>query len=88
MEIYTNAFCSLPVQRQSGEYLSFEVVVDRLYKDTVKYSAYCSFECLRVSITVETAMYELAVAWLRDLVYGSEFNIERSVIPFIRMSVH
>jgi hypothetical protein len=34
-------------------------------------------ETLRVSIKVETSMYEAAIAWLRDLVYGSEFNRER-----------
>ena len=34
-------------------------------------------ETMRVSIRVEVAKYELAVAWLRDLLYGSEFTKER-----------
>jgi hypothetical protein len=36
-------------------------------------------ETMRVSIKVETAAYESAVAWLKDLVYGSEFTKERLV---------
>lgn len=34
-------------------------------------------ETLRVTIRVEVAKYELAVAWLKDLLYGSEFTKER-----------
>ena len=34
-------------------------------------------ETMRVSIRVEVAKYELAVSWLRDLLYGSEFTKER-----------
>jgi hypothetical protein len=34
---------------------------------------------LRVTIEVELAAYETAVAWLRDLIYGSEFDKERCV---------
>ena len=34
-------------------------------------------EVLRVAIRVETAQYENAIAWLRDLLYGSKFDKER-----------
>jgi hypothetical protein len=37
-------------------------------------------ETLRITIRVELAKYELAVAWLRDLLYGSEFTKERSAL--------
>jgi hypothetical protein len=36
-----------------------------------------------VTIEVEKAEYETAVAWLRDLIYGSEFNQERCVFLLI-----
>ena len=82
---YLSSFFSLPVKRHSGERLSHEEVVDQLDEQTVFYEvglgASGSFaETLRVTIRVEVAKYELAVAWLRDLLYGSEFSKERSVL--------
>lgn len=82
---YLTSFFSLPVTRQSGEHLSHEEVINKLDNETVSYESglglgdqFC--ETLRVSFKVETPHYETAVAWLRDLVYGSEFDKERSVI--------
>jgi hypothetical protein len=73
------------VRRQSGERLSHEEVVDQLDEQTVFYevapgTSGMFAETLRITIRVEVAKYELAVAWLRDLVYGSEFTKERSVL--------
>jgi Zn-dependent M16 (insulinase) family peptidase len=72
----------LPVKRHSGEHLTHEEVVNKLDNETVSYD--CGFgmynqlcENLRVSIKVEKALYDAAVAWLRDLVYGSVFDKER-----------
>jgi len=70
------------VKRQSGERLSHEEVVDQLDDQTVSYDVNVGVsgrfaETLRVTIRVEVAKYELAVAWLRDLLYGSEFAKER-----------
>jgi hypothetical protein len=82
---YLGAFFSLPVKRQSGEHLSHEEVVDQLDEQTVVYEVGLGTsgmftETLRVTIRVEVAKYELAVAWLRDLLYGSEFTKERYVL--------
>ncbi|KAI9460971.1 Metalloenzyme, LuxS/M16 peptidase-like protein [Lactarius psammicola] len=79
---YLSSFFSLPVKRQSGEHLSHEEVVDQLDDQTVSYEISPGIsgrftETLRVTIRVEVAKYELAVAWLRDLLYGSEFAKER-----------
>ena len=51
-------------------------------KDTVSYEVAFGnggrfTEVLRVAIRVETTQYENAVAWLRDLLYGSKFDKER-----------
>ncbi|TFK77013.1 hypothetical protein BDN72DRAFT_830184 [Pluteus cervinus] len=80
---YLSSFFSLPVKRQSGERLSHEEVVDQLDNDTVSYEvslgiagSYFS-ELFRVSIKVEVSHYETAIAWLRDLLYGAEFDQER-----------
>ena len=82
---YLGSFFSLPVKRQSGERLSHEEVVDQLDDQTVSYEVNHGIsgmfaETLRVTICVEVAKYELAVAWLRDLLYGSEFTKERYVL--------
>ena len=74
------------MKRQSGERLSHEEVVDQLDDQTVSYDVNLGVsgrftETLRVTIRVEVAKYELAVAWLRDLLYGSEFAKERFVCP-------
>ncbi len=73
------------MKRQSGERLSHEEVVDQLDDQTVFHevnfgSSGLFLETLCVTIRVEVAKYELAVAWLRDLLYGSEFTKERYVL--------
>ncbi|KAF8271486.1 Metalloenzyme, LuxS/M16 peptidase-like protein [Lactarius quietus] len=87
---YRYSFFSLPVKRQSGERLSHEEVVDQLDDQTVSYEVDLGVsgrfaETLRVTIRVEVAKYELAVAWLRDLLYGSEFAKERLQITVAQM---
>lgn len=90
IQTYLNSFFSLPVKRQSGERLSHEEVVDQLDDQTVSYEVNLGVsgrfaETLRVTIRVEVAKYELAVAWLRDLLYGSEFVKERLQINVAQM---
>lgn len=84
MQTYLTAFFSLPLVRSNGEKLSHEEVVNRLDNDTVSYEAAYGIsgafsENVRLSIRVEAGMYEAAIAWLKDLIYGSVFNKERSV---------
>lgn len=79
---YLSAFFSLPVKRQSGEYLTHEQVINKLDNETVSYEVGLGISSsftniVRVSIKVETALYKAAVAWLKDLIYGSEFHQDR-----------
>lgn len=79
---YLSAFFALPVKRQSGEHLTHEEVINKLDDETVSYEiglgvANSFAENLRISIKVESAAYETAIAWLKDLIYGSEFDKER-----------
>jgi hypothetical protein len=72
----------LPVKRQSGEYLTHEQVINKLDNETVSYEVGLGMsgsftELVRISVRVETALYEAAVAWLKDLIYGSEFHQDR-----------
>ncbi len=86
MYAFMHAFFSLPIVRHNGVRLTHEDVVNQLDNDTVEYRVDLGIfgffsESFRVSIEVEVAAYETAVAWLRDLIYGSEFDKERCVFP-------
>ena len=64
--------------------LSHEEVVNQLDNETVAYTVGLgvsnSFtDILCVSIQVETAHYETAIAWLKDLVYGADFDRDRYI---------
>ncbi|KAG5654101.1 hypothetical protein H0H81_007515 [Sphagnurus paluster] len=87
---YVLAFFSLPVKRDSGEYLTHEEVVNKLDNETVSYEAALGIsntftDTFRVSIKVETALYETAVAWLKDLIYGAEFDKDRLQIVIAKV---
>lgn len=82
LSVYLASFFSLPVKRLSGEKLSHEEVVNRLDNDTVAYDVNLGVgdrfsELLRVRIKVDAHQYETAIAWLRDVIYGSEFTKDR-----------
>ena len=70
--------------------LTHEDVANQLHNDTVAYGIYYGvpgrfMDTLHVTIKVEVGAYETAVAWLRDLIYGSEFDKERCVSPIDMM---
>ncbi|PPQ88654.1 hypothetical protein CVT25_010230 [Psilocybe cyanescens] len=82
MYAYLSSFFSLPVQRQSGIRLSHEEVINQLDNETVSYEVELGIsnsfsDMVRVTIKVETALYEKAVAWMKDLIYGAEFDKDR-----------
>jgi hypothetical protein len=80
---YLSSFFSFPVRRASGVILSHEEVVNQLDNETVSYKVGLGFSgftnIFRVSIKVEVAHYETAIAWLKDLVYGADFNKDRYI---------
>lgn len=82
LSTYLTCFFSLPIVRLSGQRLTHEEVINQLDDETVSYEASLGLagsftELLRVSIRVESGKYETAISWLRDLVYGSQFDQER-----------
>jgi len=86
MSAYLLAFFSLPIIRHNGVRLTHEDAINQLDNDTVSYNVELGVSgsftnVIRVSIEVERASYETAVAWLRDLIYGAEFDKERWVFP-------
>ncbi|KAI0734519.1 Metalloenzyme, LuxS/M16 peptidase-like protein [Fomitopsis betulina] len=90
MQAYLSAFFSLPLVRSNGEKLTHEEVVNRLDNDTVSYEAAYGLsgafaDNVRLSIRVEAEMYEAAIAWLKDLIYGSVFDKERLQISVAKI---
>jgi len=88
MHVYISSLFSLPIVRHNGVRLTHEDVVNQLDNDTVAYDVDFGVpdsdlfkDVLHVAIKVEVGAYETAVAWLRDLIYGSEFDKERCVSP-------
>jgi Zn-dependent M16 (insulinase) family peptidase len=64
--------------------LSHEEVINQLDNETVSYAvdlgvSYYFTDIFHVSIEVEIAHYETAIAWLKDLVYGADFNKDRYI---------
>lgn len=75
-------FFSLPLTRADGTKLTFDEVIKQLDNDTVHYNAGIGgrqtlSEDLQVSIQVEKSKYPLAIRWLSDSIWGSEFAIDR-----------
>ncbi|KAJ7070954.1 Metalloenzyme, LuxS/M16 peptidase-like protein [Mycena amicta] len=87
---YLSAFFALPVVKQSGERLTHEAVVNRLDNETVSYEATLGLgnsfaENFRVTIKVETAHYEAAIAWMKDLLYGAQFDKDRLQVTIAKI---
>ncbi|CAG8543440.1 8472_t:CDS:10 [Ambispora gerdemannii] len=82
LEIYLDSFYSLPLIRPDGTRLTYEEVIKELNEDTVSYlcglGAGGSFEdLLCFSIKVEANKYAKAIEFLRDLLWHTEFAVDR-----------
>lgn len=81
---------NLPMTRADGTKLSHEDVINALSKDTVAYDAGFGVdsllsELLRLSIKVETSKFDIAVSWLRDVIFRSEFTKERLEVTLAKV---
>ena len=80
LPIYLDSFFSLPVTRADGTKLDFEEVVRQLETETLSYtidSGRPLQEDIAVRMKVTKDKYSVAIGWLRDLIWGSDFSIER-----------
>ncbi|KDN42524.1 hypothetical protein K437DRAFT_269392 [Tilletiaria anomala UBC 951] len=82
--LFLSTLFLLPVTKQdgSGQKLSYEEVIKLLDEDTLEYEAslgvgYGFSENICIDLKVPKENYENAIAWLRDLVWGGEFAVER-----------
>jgi len=90
LSLYLATLFSLPVRRlnKQGEELSYEQVVRALDDVALDYDAALGIgshfaENVAVEIKVETSQYAAALGWLRDLLWGSIFSVER-----LRVAAH
>ncbi|PKI83996.1 hypothetical protein MVES_002292 [Malassezia vespertilionis] len=84
LSFYLSMLFSLPITRLdgSGEKLSYEEVVKRLDEDVLEYDVAIGLgssfaENVAIEFKVERTQYRDAIAWLRDLLWGSEFSLDR-----------
>ncbi len=83
MQLYLSVLFSLPVTTLSStpKSLTYEEVVKGLDEDTLEYDVSLGTggfgELVCAELKLERANYEKGIAWLRDLLWGSEFAVER-----------
>ena len=77
LPIYLDSFFSLPVTRADGTKLGYEDVVRTLDAETLSHSIHCGNplqEGISLKIKVLKEKYPVAIAWLRDLLWGSTLD--------------
>ncbi|KAG8786710.1 hypothetical protein FRC15_010850 [Serendipita sp. 397] len=88
--LYQMTLFNLPMVKKDGTRLNHEEVINALNKDTVAYDSGLGIdskfsELLRMSIKVESTKYDLAVSWLRDVLFQSEFTKERLEVTLAKV---
>jgi Zn-dependent M16 (insulinase) family peptidase len=81
LSLYTMNFFDTPVER-NGQRIDFEQIVMQLEKDTITYliengRSLGNSELIRIKFVVEPEKYEIAIKWLRDLLFQSIFDPAR-----------
>lgn len=81
LALYMESFFALPIQR-GEKVIDFEQVVVELERETVGYSigtasGLGNSECLRIDFQVEIEKYDVAIRWMKELMWNSIFDEER-----------
>jgi len=80
LPVYLHSFFSLPVKRKDGSHLSYSEVVHQLDTQTVEYDINLGSpitQTLEIYMKVEKSKYATAIGWLGDLLWRSEFDVDR-----------
>ncbi|EGF99472.1 zinc metalloprotease [Melampsora larici-populina 98AG31] len=78
--IWLALFFSLPVKRSDGTLLPFDQVVKELTKETIEYKTHMGSSISQTSeicFKIEKSKYPTMIGWLKDLLWGSQFDIDR-----------
>ncbi len=78
LALYLTNFFDTPIMRD-GKRIEFEQVVTELEKDTISYTIdggarVGNPELLRIAFQVETEKYQVAIEWLRNMLFNSIFD--------------
>jgi len=96
LELYLDMMFELPIIR-NGQFIKHEEVVEALERDTVSYSnsigfGASSFSCgsfshyVNIEMKLEVSKYELAVRWLKEILYYTKFTRERLKVGTAKLS--
>ncbi|KAM0746680.1 hypothetical protein T439DRAFT_106938 [Meredithblackwellia eburnea MCA 4105] len=75
--LFVDTFGSLPVKRANGEFLRYEDVIKQVNIDSISCSMAVSGEKFLFSMNVVKENYGVALAWMKDLLWGSVFDVTR-----------
>lgn len=74
---YLDTFSGLPVNRADGTKLDYQQVVKHTNADLIATVMSSRGESLVFSVNVVKESYGIALAWMKDLLWGSVFSVER-----------
>ncbi|BGP52658.1 hypothetical protein JCM8202_004813 [Rhodotorula sphaerocarpa] len=80
LPVYLDSFFTLPIVRPDGTVVEYEEVVKQLDRETLSYSININSplqEGVTLKIKVAKDKYDVAISWLRDLLYHSRFTADR-----------
>lgn len=80
LPVYLDSFFTLPIERPDGSVLEFEDVVKQLDAETLSYSINVNSplqEGITLKVKVAKEKYDVAIRWIRDLLYHSRYTPER-----------
>ena len=89
LAIYIQTFFSSPMVR-NGERIDFEEVIKDLDRDLVGYGleqgqAFGNAEPIAIKVQVEVEKYDIAIRWLKDLMFSSILDLERIATTTTRL---
>lgn len=90
LTLYLSMLFSLPIIRRDGTHLPYEAVVQALDEDVLEYDAAIGIgsnfaETVAIELKVAAPQYEKAVAWLHDLLWGSQFALDRLRVAMAKL---
>lgn len=85
LSLYLQNFFNTPIMRD-GQKVEFEKVVTSLEKDTIDYTIgsgkrFGNWEVVQITFRVEPEKYEVAIQWLKEMLWTSVFD--ETVIPLL-----
>ncbi|GAA5907574.1 hypothetical protein JCM6882_004415 [Rhodosporidiobolus microsporus] len=75
--LWNDSFFAMPVRRHDGTMLSFDKANRKLDQIAITRDAGTADEGILVTLQVVKKNYAQAIAWLSDIIYGTQYDVER-----------